>query len=217
MTHLLRVDASITRESSVSRSVADTFQRTWQSARPDDDITVHQLEAEPLPYLTLDHVMASMTPAEQRTSEQRDALRPGSAIVDDVTAADVLLLAVPLYNWGTPALFKSWIDHLLNEPRAAGAERPFAGKQAVLVSARGGCYRPGTPREGWDHVVPYLEHVLGDSLGLELSTILVEFTLVGVSPALAGFEAQAKESLEQAHETARRLAEQLAGRPAPVA
>lgn len=209
--HLLRVDASIRRESSHSQAVADTFQRAWTGQHPDDDVTLHGLDANPLPYLTLDDLIASNTPVDQRTPEQRAAAGIATAVVDDVMAADVVLMAVPLYNWGTPALFKSWVDHVFNEVRVAGIEKPFAGRTGVLVSARGGCYQPGAPREGWDHVVPYLKHVLGEQLGFDMRVILIEFTLAGINPALAGFMEEAKQSLADAHVAAERLAGELAG------
>jgi Flavodoxin-like fold len=99
-----------------------------------------------------------------------------TALVDEVTAADALLLTVPLYNWGTPAVFKSWIDHVFNEPRIAGVQASSAGKHAVLVSARCGSYaryttrRPGPPGGT-------SEACAGAHLGLELSPIIPEFKL----------------------------------------
>jgi FMN-dependent NADH-azoreductase len=60
------------------------------------------------------------------------------------------LFAVPLYNFGVSQHFKTWVDMVITDPRmAAGAEPVLVGKPAVLVTVRGGNYRPGTPREGW--------------------------------------------------------------------
>ncbi|RJL32192.1 FMN-dependent NADH-azoreductase [Bailinhaonella thermotolerans] len=211
--HLLRVDASIQRESSVSHAVADSFQRAWTALHPDDEVTVRGLDPDPLPYLTLEHVLAAATEADRRTAEQRAAVAVGAELVDEVLAADVVLMAVPLYNWGVPALFKSWLDHVLNEPRVAAAQALFAGRTGVVVSARGGSYRPGAPREGWDHVEPYLRHVVGERLGLDLRIITPEFTLADVKPELAMFRDEAARSLADAHKAAEHLAAALT--PAP--
>jgi FMN-dependent NADH-azoreductase len=99
----------------------------------------------------------------------------------------VLLFAVPLYNFGVSQHFKSWVDLVITDPRMGGGARPLAGKPAELVAVRGGSYRPGTPREGWDHATPWMRRILEDVWGLELSVVETEFTLVGVNPALDEF------------------------------
>ncbi|GAA3883011.1 NAD(P)H-dependent oxidoreductase [Saccharothrix violaceirubra] len=209
MAQLLRVDASIRRSASVSRAVADTFQRAWSARHPSGVVTVNDLETDPLPYLTVDDVAVNWTPPEGRTPAQHASAATAAGLVDELTAADVLLLAVPLYNWGTPALFKSWVDHVLNESRVAGRRGAFAGLPTVVVSARGGAYGVGAPREGWDHAVPYLRHVLGEQLGFDLHEVLVEFTLSDVDPGLAPFQEDARRSLAEAHVAAERLAKEL--------
>jgi FMN-dependent NADH-azoreductase len=77
--------------------------------------------------------------------EQRAALALAAALTDELVAADALLFAAPLYNFGVSQHFKTWADIVITDPRmAAGAPRVLAGKPAVLVTARGGNYRPGT-------------------------------------------------------------------------
>jgi FMN-dependent NADH-azoreductase len=113
---------------------------------------------------------------------------------------------VPLYNWGVPATIKSWLDHVLIDPRVSGG---LAGRTAVVVSARGASYRRGAPREGWDHVEPYLRNVLADHLRLSLEVVTPEFTLAETVPALAEFKEQAEKSLAAAHSTAGHLGRDL--------
>jgi FMN-dependent NADH-azoreductase len=211
MAHLLRIDASLRKEGSLSRSVADTFQNAWQLAHPTGTVTVRDLGREPLPYLTWEGYTARLVPDAERRPEQRAAVARSAALVDELLAADAILLAVPLYNWGTPASVKTWLDYLFSDPRTRDPEGLLRGRRAVLVNARGGSYQPGTPRDGWDHAEPYLRRVLAEVLGLDLLVITPELTLAEVNPALAQFIENHRASLAEAHDTAATAARELAG------
>jgi FMN-dependent NADH-azoreductase len=151
-----------------------------------------------------------MTPDEQRTAEQREALALAATLVDELLAADAVLFAVPLYNYGVSQHFKAYVDLLCVDPRVTG--NPFLdGKPVVLATVRGGAYGAGTPREGWDHSTPYLRRIIADSWGARLTVVEREFTLVGVNPALDAFTDQAArmhaEALQAAREAGRALCE----------
>jgi len=214
MAHLHRIDASIRQQGSFSRSVADTFQAAWEEARPTGTVTVRDLGHEPLPYITeLDH-SARFASEDEQTPEQRAFVARSSALVDELLAADAVLIGVPLYNWGTPASVKTWIDHLMSDPRTRDPEGLFRGRTLVLVNAQGGSYKPGTPRDGWDHAEPYLRRILGEVLGFDVHAITPELTLSEIVPELAQFIDVHRASLAEAHGTAgekgRDLARQLA-------
>lgn len=213
MAHLFRIDASIRQHGSFSRSVADTFQATWAAAHPVGTVSARDLGRDPLPYLTQVDFEAGQVPEGERTPEQSAAVTRSTELVDELVAADAILLGIPLYNWGTPAAVKTWIDYLLLDPRT---RQPglLASRPAVLVSARGGSYRPGTSREGWDHAEPYLRRILGEVLGLDLHVITPELTLAEVNPALAEFKEHAKASLVEAHDQADTAARDLVSRVA---
>ncbi len=83
--------------------------------------------------------------------------------------------------------FKTWVDLVITDPRMAPPQQPLAGKPAELVTVRGGNYSAGTPREGWDHSTPWIRRILEDVWGLQLTVVELEFTLVGVNPALDQF------------------------------
>ena len=77
---------------------------------------------------------------------------------------------------------------VVTDPRmAAGTQPILAGQPAVLVTVRGGNYRPGTPREGWDHATGWMHRILADVWNLDLKVVEADFTLVGVNPALDRF------------------------------
>jgi FMN-dependent NADH-azoreductase len=211
---LFRLDASIRTEGSHSRQIADIVQREWRQAHPDDQVINREIGLSPLPsdaWATA--AMASYTPEEQRSPEQRAAVALAATLTDELEAADALILAVPLYNFGVSQHFKTWVDLVVTDPRmAAGTEPAIAGKPAVLATVHGGYYAAGTPREGWDHATPWMRRILEDVWKLDLLVVEREFTLVGVNPALDEFKELATELGTAAEELARGHGRSLAGR-----
>jgi FMN-dependent NADH-azoreductase len=142
-------------------------------------------------------------PEGERSDAQRDASIEAAALADEVLNADSLLFAVPLYNFGVSEHFKTWVDVMITEqPRLVPA---LQGKHAVAVLVRGGAYGAGTPREGWDHSTGWVKRILVDVWGLDLQTVELEFTLVGVNPALDEF----KDMAEEMRVTAKREAAEI--------
>lgn len=208
--NLFRLDASIRRDGSVSREVADTVQRAWQSEHPSGTVRYRDLGRHPLPATAWsDAVEGGAAPAGQRSPEQAAALRLAAELGSEMRAADAYLFAVPLYNFGVSQHVKAWWDILWTDLREFG-ERPLAGRPASLVVVRGGGYGPGTPREGWDHATPWLRRVLGDVLGLDLHVTEAELTLADVNPAMAGLRDKAAQLRAEAHVSAERHGKRLA-------
>jgi FMN-dependent NADH-azoreductase len=201
---LYRLDASIRTEGSVSRGIADIVERAWQDGHATDSVTRRHVGTDPIPsdYWAL-AVGASRTPADARTPAQEAATALAATLVDELDAADALLFAVPLYNFGVSQHFKTWVDLVITDPRmGAGAEPLLAGKPAELVTVHGGNYSAGTPREGWDHATGWIRRILEDVWQLDLTVVEQEFTLVGVNPALDAFT----EAAEQMRVEAERIA-----------
>jgi len=208
---LFRLDASIRVEGSHSRAIADIVEQEWRNARPGEPVIRRHVGVDPIPATTwATAVFAGRTPEESRTDEQQAALALAATLTDELIAADALLFAVPLYNFGVSQHFKTWVDMVITDPRmAAGAPRILAGKPAVLVTVRGGNYRPGTPREGWDHATGWMRRILADVWHLDLKVVQAEFTLVGVNPALDQFKDLARQLRQEAEEQARRHGREL--------
>jgi len=208
---LFRLDASIRVEGSHSRAIADIVEQEWRNARPGEPVIRRHVGVDPIPATTwATAVFAGRTPEESRTDEQQAALALAATLTDELIAADALLFAVPLYNFGVSQHFKTWVDMVITDPRmAAGAQPILAGKPAVLVTVRGGNYRPGTPREGWDHATGWMRRILADVWHLDLKVVQAEFTLVGVNPALDQFQDLARQLRQEAEEQARRHGREL--------
>jgi FMN-dependent NADH-azoreductase len=211
---LYRLDASIRTEGSVTRAVADTVTTAWEAEHPGVPVVRRDIGTAPLPAEAWQTAVSALwTPEDRRTPAQRSATALAAALADELVAADAYVFAVPLYNYGVAQSFKTWADVVLTDPRLApGTPSAIEGRPAVLVTARGGGYAPGTPREGWDHSTPWLRRLLGDVIGLDLEVVEAELTLAPVTPAMAGLVDLAEASLKAAHEAATPAGRALAER-----
>jgi FMN-dependent NADH-azoreductase len=202
---LFRLDASIRTHGSHSRQIADIVQQEWRNAHPADAVINREIGIDPLPsngWATA--VFARFTPEEDRSPEQREAIALAATLTDELAAADALLFAVPLYNFGVSQHFKTWVDLVVTDPRmGAGSDPIIAGRPAVLATVHGGAYGPGTPREGWDHATGWMRRILEDVWKLDLRVVESELTLAGVNPALDEFKELAAQMRTEAEELAR--------------
>jgi FMN-dependent NADH-azoreductase len=211
---LFRLDSSIRTEGSVSRRLADAVEQQWVAEHPHGTVLRRDLGLEPLPALWPAAVSAGFLPPDaERTPDQVAGAQLAAELVDELQSADAYVFAVPIYNWGVPQHLKAWIDLIHTDPRTRLPEgMGLAGRPAVVVEARGGGYAPGTPREGWDHVTPYLTHIFGDLWGLELSFARAELTLADVNPAMHHLRDLAAQQLVAAEEAAAAHGAQVARR-----
>lgn len=186
---LFRLDASIRVEGSASREIADVVVDEWLAAHPGDSIETRHIGVDVLPADAWARAVSGMyLPEADRSPEQKAAVALAAALLDELLAADAIVLAIPLYNFGVSQHVKTWMDLIITDPRAAAGTPPLTGKKVVLCTVRGGAYGAGTPREGWDHSTSYLRRILADVWGADLTVIEREFTLVGVNPALDDFK-----------------------------
>jgi FMN-dependent NADH-azoreductase len=213
---LFRLDASIRTEGSHSRELAGLVQDEWAAAHPDEPVIHREIGIDPLPSDAWAAAVSGATVAEEdRTGAERDAVDLARTLVDELVAADAMILAVPLYNYGVSQHFKTWVDLVCTDPRMpAGGTPATAGTPAVLATVHGGYYAAGTPREGWDHATPWMRRILEDVWQLDLLVVEADFTLVGVNPALDAFKDLAAELRAAADQTAAECGRRLAGRMA---
>ncbi|MFD9316431.1 FMN-dependent NADH-azoreductase [Streptomyces sp. NPDC060053] len=208
MSYLLHIDSSSIGTASVSRQVAQSFRDAWTG-----EVVHRDLAASPVPHLSAAGISARFTDPAQHTPEQAAAAAVQDELIGEFLGASAYLFTVPLYNRSMPSVFKAWLDQIIADGRTIsyGGEGAALGRPAVLISARGGGYGPGTPNEGKDFLVPSLESVLGDPavLGLDVTTLTPELTMAPVAPALAHLLPLHEASLADAHEQARLWAEKI--------
>ena len=210
---LLRLDASIRTEGSVSRAIADIVEESWRQENSDATVTRRHIGLDPVPATAwAQSVFANRGDTESMTGEQKDAVALAAELANELLDADAYLFAVPLYNFGVSQHFKTWVDLALTDPRLASSDSPpLKGRPAVLVTVRGGAYGPGTPREGWDHASSWMRRILEDVWELDLRVVESEFTLVGVNPALDQFKDVAAEMRAESERLAAEHGRHLTG------
>ncbi len=162
MSRVLIIESSARHEGSVSRQLSAEFLGGWRRAHPDDEIVVRDLAREPVPHLDGDLLGGWTKPAERRSEAEAAALARSEHLTAELLAADVLVLAVPMYNFGIPSTLKAWFDHVLRagvtfKYTDSGPQGLLRGKRAYVLTARGGIYAGSA----LDHQEPYLRQVLG--------------------------------------------------------
>ncbi|CAI7976990.1 FMN-dependent NADH:quinone oxidoreductase [Frankia sp. Hr75.2] len=221
VSHLLHLDASA-RPGSVSRRLSAAFAEVWQENNPTGRRTYRDLAAQPLAHVDSAQIEI-MTRMEAtgvrelvaaRTAATTEAERASWAVtwplVEELTAADTVLIGLPMYNFSVPSSFKAWFDRVAIPSLIvdhATNQGPLSGTRVVVVTARGGAYGPGTPRAGSDFQEPYLRAAFG-MLGLadDLTFVHAELTKSEHVPRLAGFRQKAADSLAVALDTVAKAA-----------
>jgi FMN-dependent NADH-azoreductase len=190
---VLQINASARRAGANSTRLAETIVARLRVPSPDLELTVRDLARNPQPVLDEAALAALFTPAEQRSAEQAARVAIDDALIAEVQANDVIVIGMPMYNFGVPAQFKNWIDAIARNGvtfryTANGPEGLLKGKKVYVALARGGRYRDSAS----DTQVPYLKTVLA-FLGITaVHFIYAEGLNMGAEAAQQGFaEAEA--------------------------
>ncbi|MEN5093218.1 FMN-dependent NADH-azoreductase [Pseudomonas protegens] len=162
MSRVLIIESSARQQDSVSRQLTQTFIQQWQAAHPGDSISVRDLARNPVPHLDANLLGGWMKPAEQRSAAEQDSLQRSNELTEELLAADVLVMAAPMYNFAIPSTLKAWLDHVLRagvtfKYTDTGPQGLLTGKRAYVLTARGGIYAGSSA----DHQEPYLRQVMG--------------------------------------------------------
>ncbi|MDR3474767.1 MAG: NAD(P)H-dependent oxidoreductase [Devosia sp.] len=212
MKTIFRLDASIRKDGSVTRAIANTLESTLVAELGNAVVIRREVGLTPLPSTAwAESAFAGYMPEDQRSSAQKQAQALAAELADELVGADAFIFAIPLYNFGVSQHAKVWVDLLLTDPRfAPGGPKLLAGRPAYLITAKGGGYGVGAPRHGWDHSTGWLMRILVDVLALDVQLIESELTLADVTPAMASLRDLAAQNLENAHGAAADHGRQLA-------
>lgn len=164
MGKILVVESSPRKKDSFSRKIAHELVEKLK-AKNGDSIIVRDLTDSPLPHLTEDNITAFFTPAESRDVKAQQSVELSDKIVDELLAADTIVISAPMWNFNIPSVLKAWIDHIVRAGRtfsftAAGLSPLVQNKKAILVLASGSVFSDG-PFKVMDFQEPYLRGVLG--------------------------------------------------------
>ncbi len=159
---LVQINSSLFSGQGQSSTLADQFVAKWQSAHADGSVIRHDLAAEPVPHLDGARFLAFLTHPEERTAEQQAVVAYSDQLINELRAADTLVIGLPLYNLGVPSQLKAYFDHIARAGEtfrytANGVEGLLTGKKAFVFATRGGQYA-GTP---FDSQTNYVRDFLG--------------------------------------------------------
>ena len=165
MQTILKVNASLFGEGSQSSRLASEFVQTLHNLAkfgPRASVINRDLASQPVPHLTAERFQALNTPVEQRTLEQQRVVTESDALIDELKRADVIVIGLPMYNFGVPSTLKAYFDHIARAGvtfryTAEGPEGLLKGKKAYVFATRGGRYA-GTPA---DLQTAYVRQFLG--------------------------------------------------------
>jgi FMN-dependent NADH-azoreductase len=181
---ILLITSSPRGSASHSTKIATELAHRLKAADPGATLVVRDLAAEPLPHIDSDYSAGIYTPPEKRSERQAEVVGVSDDAVDELFAADTIILATGLINFNISSTLKSWIDHVARAGRTFsygknGPKGLVMGKKVYVVLASGGIYSEG-PAIPLDHAIPYLRTALA-FIGLtDVEVIRVEG--VGMGP-----------------------------------
>ena len=151
MKTLLQINSSLFAAGGQSTQLAQRFADEWRAANPDGEVISRDLGREPVPHLTAERFQAFLAKPEQRTPEQQAVAGYSDALVEELRRADVIVLGLPMYNFGVPSTLKAYFDHVARAGvtfryTERGPEGLLKGKKAYVFATRGGLYA-GTPAD----------------------------------------------------------------------
>ena len=204
MKNILLIESSPRGSESLSHQAAQSIVKELQARHPDAKVVVRDLGANPPPHVGLTFITGMYAPTEHRTSEQAQAVALSDALIDELFAADIIILAVPMHNFAPPSAFKAWVDHVARAGRtfsytSQGPQGLLQGKRAIVVLASGGVYT-NERMKPFDFTEPYLRTVLGFIGITDVNVVRVEGIAnraIGPEKALAAASEQSKQILAQ--------------------
>jgi FMN-dependent NADH-azoreductase len=150
MTTLLQINASINNDSGQSSQLANQFVAAFRQGHPGATVLVRNVAAsEPVPHLTAERCSGFVMNAPKRSADQHAVVAYSDALIRELQLADVVVIGLPMYNFGVPSQLKAYFDHIARAGitfnyTAQGPVGRLTGKKVYVFAARGGQY-VGTP------------------------------------------------------------------------
>ena len=143
MSTLLQINSSVFSDQGNSSTLSNEFVQNWQATHPDGKVVVRDLAKNPVPHLDGATVQAFFTPAESRSAEQQARVDYSDELIAELVNADVVVIGVPLYNFGVPSTLKAYFDQLARagvtfKYTETGPVGLLSDKPIYIIAARGG-------------------------------------------------------------------------------
>ncbi|MGO4853782.1 FMN-dependent NADH-azoreductase [Phaeovulum sp. W22_SRMD_FR3] len=194
MTKILRIDSSIKGPASVTRKVADKIIAKLLADNPSSVVTERDVANGGVPLIDGTWIGAAYTPKDARSADQAATLALSDELIAEIKAADVLVIGMPVYNFGITGPLKAWIDQIARvgetfQYTEAGPQGLVQGKRAIVAYASG-----GVPfGSGYDIASTYLRQVLAFIGVTDVAFVAAEGVAMDEAAAVARAEAQIAE------------------------
>jgi FMN-dependent NADH-azoreductase len=164
MSTVLVVNSSALGGASVSRQLAEKAVAHLRAQDPALRVVTRDLGETPVPHLTTDAATA-IRGGEPANAAQAATQALSNTLIDELKAADTVIIGAPMYNFGIASTLKAWFDHVLRAGvtfryTEKGPEGLVSGKRAIVIESRGGLYSEG-PAQSYDSQEPHLRTLLG--------------------------------------------------------
>ena len=197
MTTILKINSSLYSEAGQSSQLATQFIDALRERDADTSVIVRDVAREPVPHLDAARFGAFLAKPEERTPDQRQATAYSDRLIAELKAADVIVLGLPLYNFGLPSTLKAYFDHIARagvtfKYTEKGAVGLLTGKKAYVFATRGGYYA-GKPSDTQSAYVRDFLAFLGIT---DVEFVYAEGLAIGEAVKTASL-AKAREALRQ--------------------
>jgi len=179
---ILNISTSLKGDASFSIQLSNAILEKLKAEHPDSQIKTSDLTKVPSPYLDGLNLGAFYTPAESHTAEQQAAVQYSNEAIKDLLEADIIVIGVPMYNFGIPAVLKGWVDQVARAGAtfsyADGSPKGLVTNKKVYLSIASGAIFSDGPYKSYDFSEPYLRAVLGFLGMTDVTTFRVEGTAI---------------------------------------
>jgi len=179
---ILQIITSTKGDASFSNQLSNAIIEKLKETDPQSVVQTLDLSKTPLPYLTDLHISAVYTPEENHTAEQTAVIQYSDEAIKNLLESDVIVIGVPLYNFGIPAVLKGWIDQIARAGKtfsyADGSPKGLVTDKKVYLSIASGAIFSEGPYKSYDFSESYLRTVLGFLGMTDVTTFRVEGTAI---------------------------------------
>ena len=171
-----RTDNATTSYNSISKGLGSYFMDAWMSKNHQSEVTYRDLGLNPVDFISQDWIAAVFTPEDNRSTEQQSLLALSDELIAEVDKADLIVMTTPMYNYGMPAVLKSWFDQVIRINKTftfdlARGNTPLepimSGKTLVLLTSSGEFgFASGEIRAHMNHLGPHIQ-VMSKYLGVD--------------------------------------------------
>ena len=151
MKTILQLNTSILSDEGQSSGLAKQFVAALRERDPETQLIVRDLARDTVPHITAERFGAFVTAKEKRNAVQQSVIDYSDALIEELKRADIIVLGLPMYNFGVPSTLKAYFDHIARagvtfKYTEKGPVGLLTGKKVYVFAARGGIYA-STPRD----------------------------------------------------------------------